>query len=156
MYRGRQSNCQGGRIMEIHFRLSPLHVPQKRDGHWEKQQTWGVQGLQRRPYSRTAEPSRTVMPSQRVIGPVQPRSQVQDVRPSREVQPRPRETVNPPPYRLQPREAQWSRKVKRYSQSRQSREGGSQGNLKEGQQTDRISYSTIKSFCDTVNASFLS
>jgi hypothetical protein len=116
------------------FQPIPYHQLQqnwgswKRDRHWEKQQTWGVQGLQLRPHSRTAEPSRTVMPSQRVIGPVPTRSQVQDVRPPREVQPRPRETVNPPPYRRpQPREAQSSREVKPQSQPRRSREGGSQG-----------------------------
>jgi hypothetical protein len=67
------------------------------------------------------------MPSQRVIGPVPTRSQVQDVRPPREVQPRPRETVNPPLYRPQPRETQSSREVKPQSQTRQSLEGGSQG-----------------------------
>ena len=115
------------------FQPIPYHQLQqnwgswKRDRHWEKQQTWGVQGLKFQPHSRTAEPSRTVMPSQRVIGPVQPRSQVHDVQPPREVQPQPRKTVNPPPYRPPPREAQSSREVKPQSQPRQSREGGSQG-----------------------------
>ena len=66
----------------------------KKDRYWEKQQTWGVQGLQFRPRSRVVEPSRTVMPSQRVIEPAQPRSPVRDVRPPREVQPQPERRSN--------------------------------------------------------------
>ena len=99
----------------------------KKDRHWEKQQTWGVQGLQFRPRSRATEPSRTVMPSQRVIAPVQPRSQVHEARPPREVQPQPREAVKPQQNRPQSREIQSPREVKPQSQPRQSREGGSQG-----------------------------
>jgi len=108
----------------------------KKDRHWEKQQTWGVPGLQFRPRSRAAEPSRTVMPSQRVIEPVKPRSQVHDVRPPRDVQPQPRrevvkpqprEAVKPQQNRPQSREIQSPREVKPQSQPRQSREGGSQG-----------------------------
>jgi hypothetical protein len=99
----------------------------KKDRYWEKQKTWGVQGLQFRPRSRAAEPSRMVMPSQKAIEPVQPRSPVRDVRPPREVQPQPREAVKPQPNRPQPREAQSPREVKPPSQPRQSREGGSQG-----------------------------
>jgi len=99
----------------------------KKDRHWEKQQTWGVQGLQFRPRSRTAEPSRTIMPSQKVVKPVQPRSQVNEVRPPREVQPKPRGAVKPQPDRPQAREVQTPREVKPQSQPRQSREGGSQG-----------------------------
>jgi hypothetical protein len=106
----------------------------RKDRHWEKQQTWGVQGLQFRPRSRTAEPSRTVMPAQRVIEPIQPRSQVRDVRPPQEVRPQPREAVKPLPReavkpqqnRPQGRDVQSPREVKPQSQPRQSREGGSQ------------------------------
>ncbi len=99
----------------------------KKDRYWEKQQTWGVQGLQFRPRSRAAEPSRMVMPSQKVIEPVQPRSQVRDVRPPREVQPQPQGAVKSQPNRPQPREVQSPREVRPQSQPRQSREVGSQG-----------------------------
>ncbi|MBA4421604.1 MAG: hypothetical protein C0390_00730 [Syntrophus sp. (in: bacteria)] len=105
----------------------------KKNRHWERQQTWGVQGLQFRPRSRTAEPSRTVMPSQRVIEPVQPRSQPHEVRPPREVQPKPREAVNPQQSRPQAREVQTPREVKPSTQPRQSREGGSQRNPDRGE-----------------------
>jgi hypothetical protein len=98
----------------------------KKDRYWEKQHTWGVQGLQFQPRSRAVEPTRRVMPSQRVIEPVQPQSQVRDIRSPREAQPLPREAVNPQPYRPQSREVQSPREVKPQSQPRQSREGGSQ------------------------------
>ncbi len=91
----------------------------KKDRHWEKQQTWGVQGLQFQPRSRAAEPSRMVMPSEKRIEPVQPRSPVRDVRPLREVQPQPN--------RPQPRDVHSPREVKPQSQPRRSREDGSQG-----------------------------
>ncbi len=105
------------------FQPIPYHQLQqnwgswKKNRYWEKQHTWGVQGLQFRPRSRAAEPSRMVMPSQRVVEPVQPRS--------------PRE-VQPQPYRPQSREVQSPREVKPQSQPRQSREGGSQGRSDRG------------------------
>ena len=89
----------------------------KKDRYWEKQHTWGVQGLQFQPRSRAVEPTRRVMPSQRVVEPVQPRSQAGDVRSPRQVQLQ--------PSRPQPREVQSPWEFKPQSQPRQSREGGS-------------------------------
>ena len=86
----------------------------KKDRHWEKQHTWGVQGLPFRPHSRAAEPSR-------------PRPQFHDARPPREVQPQHREAVKPQPHRPSAGEVRSSREVKPHSEPRQSHEGGSQG-----------------------------
>jgi len=98
----------------------------KKDRYWEKQQTWGVQGLQFRPHSRGAEPSRTIMPSKKVVEPLQPRSQFHEARP-------PREAVNPQPYRPSTaREVQSPREAKPRAEPRQSREGGSQGKPDKG------------------------
>ncbi len=99
----------------------------KKERYWEKQHTWGVQGLQFRPEPRAPAPSRRVVPSQRAVEPVPPRSQVREGRQSREVRPQPREAAKPQQYRPPSREGQTSREVKPQSQPRQLREGGSQG-----------------------------
>lgn len=109
-----------------HHQLQQNWSRWKKDRYWEKQQTWGVQGLQFRPQSRGAEPSRTIMPPGKAVEPVQPRSQFHDARPPRAVQPQPREAVKPQPYRAPARGVQSPREVRPQSQPRQSREGGSQ------------------------------
>lgn len=98
----------------------------KKERYWEKQHTWGVQGLKFRPEPRATEPSHRVMPSQRVVEPVRPRSQSREVRQSREA-------VKPRQYRPPSGEAQTPREVRPQSQPRQSREGGSQGRSGRGE-----------------------
>jgi hypothetical protein len=90
--------------------------------HWEKQQSWGVQGL--KPQSRSQRPAQAVQPNPRAdqrgrevakppqqrpqsreIKPQQSRPQSQTVKPQQQ-RPQPREAVRPQQQRPQPREAQ--------------------------------------------------
>jgi len=59
----------------------------KKSNHWEKQQTWGVQGL--KPRTRPQPPAQTVQPKSQVIQPVKTEAKPQQSRPHpQEVRPR--------------------------------------------------------------------
>ena len=51
----------------------------KKNKHWEKQQTWGVQGL--KPQTRAEQPVRQVQPRVKEVKPEQPRQQHQEANP---------------------------------------------------------------------------
>ena len=59
--------------------------------HWEKQNTWGVQGLQ--PQTRSAQPSRVVQPKSQAKPQVREATKQQQSRPKSEVKPQVREAA---------------------------------------------------------------
>jgi hypothetical protein len=89
----------------------------KKSRHWEKQQSWGVQGL--KPQTRSQRPAQAVQPKSQAnprvreaAKPSQPRPQSREAKPqqarpqSQTVKPQSREAVRPQQQRPQPREAQ--------------------------------------------------
>ena len=88
----------------------------KKSNHWEKQQTWGVQGL--KPRTRSQQPSQAVRPKS------QAKPQSREVKPQ-ESRPQSRE-VKPQESRPQPRE------VKQQRSQQQQREAPKQSKPKQG------------------------
>ena len=83
----------------------------EKNKHWEKQQTWGVQGL--KPRARSQQPSQAVQPKPReAVKPHQQGQQPRDVKPqqprsqSQSAKPKSREAAKPQQQRPQPREVQ--------------------------------------------------
>jgi hypothetical protein len=107
----------------------------KRNHHWEKQQTWGVQGLKPRTQQRQAP--RAVQPATRE------RSQPREAAEPRESRPRPQEAARPPQSRPQSGEVRQERsqpqprEAPKQSKPRQGKPERGEDGKQDGKHDDR-------------------
>jgi hypothetical protein len=105
----------------------------QKDNHWEKQQTWGVQGLKPRPQSKQPQKadqqkSKARPQSQEASKPQQSRPQPQEASKPQQSRPKPQEASKPQQSQPQPQQ----REVQPQREPQQKREAPQQSNPQQG------------------------